>query len=45
MPKLEKYIQDPKYRKELEGEEQDSGIGYTFYENYELKDLLGLEKK
>jgi hypothetical protein len=30
MPKLEKYIQDPKYRKELE-EEQDSGLGYTFY--------------
>ena len=45
MPKLEKYIQDPKYRKQLEGEEQDSGIGYTFYENYELMDLLGLEKK
>jgi hypothetical protein len=44
MPKLEKYIQDPKYRKELE-EEQNSGIEYTFYENYELIDLLGLEKK
>jgi hypothetical protein len=44
MPKLEKYIQDPKYRKELE-EDQDSGIGYTFYTNYELMDLLGLEKK
>jgi hypothetical protein len=46
MPKLEKYIQDPEYRKKLEGEEQDSGIEYsTFYENYELMDLLGLEKK
>ena len=47
MPKLEKYIQDPKYRKELEGEEeQDSRIGYnTFYENYELMDLYGLQKK
>jgi hypothetical protein len=44
MPKLEKYIQDPKYKKELE-EEQGSEIGYTFYENYELMDLLGLEKK
>ena len=45
MPKLEKYFQDPKYRQELEKEEQDSGIGYTFYTNYELIDLLGLEKK
>lgn len=44
MPKLEKYIQDPEYRKELE-EDQDSGIGYTFYTNYELIDLYGLEKK
>lgn len=44
MPKLEKYIQDPKYKKELE--EQDSEIGYnTYYENYELMDLLGLAKK
>ena len=31
------------YRKELEEEEQDSGMVYTFYENYELTDL-GLEK-
>ncbi len=45
MPKLEKYIQDSQYRKELEEVEQDSGIGYTFYTNYELIDLLGLEKK
>ena len=44
MPKLEKYIQDPEYRKELE-EDQDLGIGYTFYNNYELKDLYGLEKR
>jgi hypothetical protein len=44
MPKLEKYIQDPKYKRELE-KEQDAGIGYTFYENYELIDILGLEKK
>ena len=44
MPKLEKYFQDPKYRKELE-EEQDLAIGYTFYQNYELINLLGLEKK
>ena len=43
MPKLEKYIQDPKYRKEFEKEE-DSGIGYTFYQNYELIYILGLEK-
>ena len=43
MPKLEKYIQDLKYRKELE--EQSSEIGYSFYENYELMDLLELEKK
>ena len=43
MPKLEKYIQDLKYRMELE--EQGSEIGYSFYENYELKDLLELEKK
>lgn len=27
MPKLEKYIQDPKYRKDLEEEEQDVGMG------------------
>ena len=45
MPKLEKYIQDPKYRKKLEEGEQDLAIGYTFYQNYELTDLLGLEKK
>ena len=44
MPKLERYIQDPEYRKELE-EDQDTGIGYTFYTNYELIDLYGLEKK
>ena len=43
MPKLEKYIQDSKYRKELE--EQNSEIGYSIYENYELMDLYGLEKK
>lgn len=42
MPKHEKYIQDPKYRKEFE--EEDSGIGYTFYQNYELIYILGLEK-
>lgn len=45
MPKLEKYIQDPKYRKDLEKGGQDSGIVYTFYESFELIDLLGLEKK
>jgi hypothetical protein len=45
MPKLEKYIQDPKYRKKLEEEREDAGIGYNFYENYELIDILGLEKK
>ena len=45
MPKLEKYIQDPQYRKELEKEEQDSGIGHTFYTNYELMDLLWIRKK
>lgn len=45
IPKLERYFQDPKYRKELVEEEQDSVIGYTFYENYELIDLIGLEKK
>ena len=42
MPKLEKYIQDSKYRKELE---QNSEIGYLIHENYELMDLYGLEKK
>lgn len=45
MPKLEKYFKDPKYRKDLEEDEQYTGIGYTFYENYELIDLIGLEKK
>jgi hypothetical protein len=44
MPKLEKYIQDPKYRKELERDE-NLEICYSFYQNYELIDLLGLEKK
>ena len=44
MPKLEKYIQDPEYKRELV-KDQDAGIGDTFYENYELIDILGLEKK
>ena len=44
MPKLEKYIQDPEYRKELE-ENQDSGIGYTFYTNYELIESIWIRKK
>jgi len=44
MPKLEKYIKDSKYRKELERDE-NLGIGYSLYQNYELMDLLGLEKK
>ena len=44
MPKLEKCILNPNYKKELEGE-QDSEIGSFFHVNYELIDLIGLEKK